>query len=387
MRRLLSFFILSLLSLQTAIAAPTFSPKPPSVSARGYLLMDTQSGQILAEKNSQQRMAPASLTKLMTLYITFQALKSEQIHPDDLVTISKKAWKTGGSRMFLKIGSHVSVKDIIRGIATASGNDASVAIAEHIAGDEETFATFMNQTAAQLGMKDTHFSDATGLPKPDHYTTPHDLAILSIALINHFPEYYELFKEKWINYNGIRQPNRNRLLWRDPSVDGLKTGHTDSAGYCLIASAKRHGMRLLSVVMGTDSDKARNDNSAILLNWGFRYYDTYKLYSANQPILTPRIWFGNNKQTALGLKKDLFLTIPKGQYKKLHANTQVTPLLKAPLKKNDAYGKLVVSLNETIIAQNELVALENNEEAGFWSRLFDHIALLWHSWFGGSSHA
>ena len=288
-KTILLFGFFSLFSVGVAIAdqqsiplsipeasAPVIIPSAPNIDAKGYVLMDVNSGYIIAEKNPDKRMAPASLTKLMTLYIIAQALKNGQIHLDDKVRISKKAWQMGGSRMFVKVGTYVPVEKLVQGIIVASGNDATLAMAQYIGGGESTFVSMMNQVASQLGMKNTHYTDSNGLPAPDHYSTPLDIAKLSRAWILNFPEYYPWFKQKWIVYDGIRQPNRNRLLWRDPSVDGMKTGHTKEAGYCLVASAKREGMRLLSVVMGapTDSLRATESESLVKLRFSRSYQDT-----------------------------------------------------------------------------------------------------------------
>lgn len=358
------------------LAAPTIIPPAPDINARGYVLMDANTGQILAEKNMNKRMAPASLTKLMTLYITATTLAQGQINITDKVRISKAAWKTGGSRMFVKLGSHVPLQDLIEGIIVASGNDACVAVSEYIAGSQNSFAQLMNQTAAKLGMKNSHFVDATGLPRPGHYSTPYDLAILVRAIITHYPQYYHWYKQKWITWNGIKQPNRNRLLWRDTAVDGLKTGHTSEAGYCLITSGMKHGMRLISVVMGTPSDSARANDSQALLNWGFRFYNSHKLFSAGKSIATPRVWLGASNTVPMGLTQDLYVTIPMGQYNNLKANLALAPRLTAPIVKGKPYGNVVVTLGGKVIAKAPLVALASDQKGGLWSRFIDHIALF-----------
>ncbi len=360
-------------------------PHAPELNAKGFVLMDMDSGQIIAAKNSNQRMQPASLTKLMTLYVTFGALKEGQIHLNDKVYISTKAWHTGGSRMFLKQGSRVSVQQLIQGIIVASGNDACVAIAEFIAGNEKTFTELMNQTAKQLGMNNSHFVDSTGMPNNDHYSTPQDLAVLTQALIRDFPEYYHFFSQKWLRYNNIKQPNRNRLLWYDHSVDGLKTGHTDSAGYCLIASAKRNDMRLISVVMDTPSDHSRAHESAALLNYGFRFYDTYPLFKAHQSITHLRVWYGKQKYMNFGLATPLTLIVPKGQYKSLKAKINMPQRLVAPINKNKPYGNVVVSLNGQQIAVQPLVALKDDQRAGLWTRFWDSISLFFKNLFRHST--
>lgn len=357
---------------------PVIVPPAPDIDAKGFVLMDAGSGKIIAEKNMDEKMAPASLTKLMTLYIISEALSEGQIKETDEVRISKEAWKTGGSRMFLKVGSHVPVKDLIDGIIIASGNDATVAMAEYIAGTQKSFAQLMNETAKNLGMNNTHYLDPTGLPKPDHYSTPHDIAILTRAIIKQFPQYYSWYKQKWITWNGIKQPNRNRLLWRDPNVDGLKTGHTESAGYCLVSSAKRNNMRLISVVMGAPSDSARANESQALLNWGFRFYKTYQLFPANKSITTRRVWLGQKKYIPFGLEKPLTVTIPAGQYKDLNATMTINPKIKAPINAGQVYGEVKITLSGQTLASGSLIALENDPQGGLWTRFRDRVALFFH---------
>ena len=359
---------------------PMIIPPPPNVNARGYVLMDVSSGKIIAEKNMDKKMPPASLTKLMTLYVTSTAIANGQAHLSDMVRISKTAWKRGGSRMFLKLGSRVPLKDLIEGIIVASGNDACVATAQYIAGNETSFAALMNLNAQKLGMSNTHYVDSTGLPKPGHYSSPHDIAKLARAIIRDFPQDYAWYKQKWIKYNGIRQPNRNRLLWRDPSADGLKTGHTKAAGYCLVASAKRNDTRLLSVVMGTPTDSARANDSEALLNWGFRFYKSYKLFSKATPITSARVWLGKNKQIPLGLNQDMYVTIPIGSYPQLKANMELKQDIQAPIEKGQPYGDVVISLNGKTISTVPLLALEDDPTGGMWSKFTDRIAMLFHHW-------
>ncbi|HKK13923.1 MAG TPA: D-alanyl-D-alanine carboxypeptidase family protein, partial [Gammaproteobacteria bacterium] len=329
-RILLAILALLWLPLSYAAAKPASQPssplpvpKPPAIGAKGYILMDYHSDQILAQDNADKRMEPASITKLMTAYLVFQALESGQIHMDDKVHITKKAWRTPGSRMFVKVNTKVSVKDLLQGMITQSGNDATVALAQFVAGSEDTFAAMMNRQAKALGMNHTHFVNPTGLPDPNHYTTAHDIAKLARALIRDFPEYYKLYSEKKFTWNNITQYNRNKLLWRDPSVDGMKTGHTESAGYCLVASAKRKHMRLISVVLGTKSNEARADASQALLNYGFRFFETHKLYDAHKPLTHARVWKGADDKLSLGLAHTLYVTVPRGQYKDLDASMSV----------------------------------------------------------------
>ncbi len=359
-------------------------PAAPDIDAAGYILMDANSGKVLASKNADMRRAPASLTKIMTMYLTAEALANHRIKLDDKVLVSKKAWSTGGSRMFLQLGQEVPVSDIIQGITIDSGNDATVAMAEHIGGSEDTFVSMMNETAQRLGMSNTHYTDSNGLPHSEHYSTPMDLATLARHLITDYPQYYEgtdWFSKKEFTYNSIRQFNRNRLLWRYPGADGLKTGHTEEAGYCLVASAKKDGMRLISVVMGAPSDSARADDTQSLLTYGFRFFKTYKVYAANQAIATPRVWKGENKTTAAGVLKDLYITVPDGEYKSLQATTTMNKVVEAPVKKGMPLGELVIRYRDTIVAQAPIVALTDNPEGGIVTRLTDAISRSYHNWF------
>lgn len=357
----------------TAVKAPTVTPTAPQLNSAGYVLLDANTGMILAHKNMHKQMQPASLTKLMSLYLTFQALKNGQIHLTDNVRVSKKAWETGGSRMFIKEGSLVSVQDLIDGIIVASGNDAVTALAQYVGGNQSTFVSMMNATAQQLGMKGTHYVDPTGLPEPGHYTTPYDIALLTRAIITNFPEYYGNFKQGWITYNGIKQPNRNRLLWRDPTVDGLKTGHTQEAGYCLVASALRHGMRLISVVMGAPTDAERASDSEALLNWGFRFYRTHKLFDANQSLAKPAVYLGKKSEIAIGLTSPLYVTIQAHTYSQLKPKVNIPNKLVAPIKKGQTVGTLNIMLNNNVIASAPLVALENDSKGNVLTRAWDHV--------------
>jgi D-alanyl-D-alanine carboxypeptidase (penicillin-binding protein 5/6) len=351
-------------------------PPAPKLQAKGYVLMDADSGQVLADKAMNTRMQPASLTKMMTLYIIANALRNGQIAVSDLVHISEKAWRTGGSKMFVRAGSNVSVKNLIQGIVVDSGNDACTAMAEYIAGTEEAFAALMNQMAQSLGMKNTHYTDSTGLPHANHYSTPYDMAILARAIIKDFPEYYGWYQQKWFTYNKIKQPNRNRLLWRDPSVDGLKTGHTNAAGYCLVASAKRNNMRLITVAMGTPTDEARHSENEALLNYGFRFFKTHHLFDANQPIAQARIWLGQKKTVDLGVAKDLYVTIPTSLWQTVKAQTSITAVIKAPVTQKQPLGKLKIYIGNKNIQSIPLIALQNNPKGGLWTRFKDTILLL-----------
>jgi len=357
-------------------------PAPPELGANSYILIDFNSHRILAEKDSDTRVEPASITKLMTSYVVFEELAAGNIKLDEKVPVSEKAWRTGGSRMFIEPGMDVTVKQLIQGMVVQSGNDASVALAEFLAGSEDAFAQLMNHFAQQLGMDHSHFANATGLPHEDHYTTAHDIALLSIALITRFPEYYKWYSEKEYSFNDIRQHNRNNLLWRDPAVDGLKTGHTESAGYCLAASAKRDGMRLVSVVMGSASESSRATESQSLLNYGFRFYETVQLYKAGQELAKSKIWKGEQDQVALGIKDDLFVTIPRGRYDDLEAKVQMPPVLTAPLAKDQQVGQILIRLEDKELAKRGLIALAAVPEAGFFGRTWDGISLWVSGLFG-----
>ncbi len=356
-------------------AITTVIPSPPDFDAKSYILMDANSGYVIAEKNANLRASLASVTKVMSLYVVAKTLRAGQIHLNDQVTVSENAWRTGGSRMFIKVGTNVTVEDLIKGMVVASGNDATVAMAERIAGTEQAFAGLMNQEARNLKMKDTNYFDGSGL-NDSNYSTAFDLAALAKAWVLDFPEYYPWFKEKWEVYNGIRQPNRNRLLWRDASVDGIKTGHTNEAGYCLIASAIRNGMRLIVVVMGAKNDSARANNSMALLNYGFRFFETRKLFAANANMAKPKVWFGKDSEVALGLPEDLYVTLPAGQHKNIKAKAIINGELKAPIIKGNSYGVIKVSLDDKVIATKPLVALKDNPRANFLFVGFDYIRKL-----------
>jgi serine-type D-Ala-D-Ala carboxypeptidase (penicillin-binding protein 5/6) len=354
---------------------PLVTPPPPNIDAKAYILLDSDSGVVLAAKTPDSRLAPASLTKIMTSYIISAAVKANRVHLEDPVTISEKAWRMGGSKTFIKVGSTVPGKDLVQGIIVQSGNDACVAMAEHIAGGEDAFVDLMNQQAAILGMKNTHFTDSTGMPNPNHYTTPRDMGTLARALIRDFPEEYKWYSQKWFLYNNIRQPNRNRLLWRDPSVDGIKTGHTDDAGFCLVASAKRNNMRLISVVMGAPSDNARTEDSQELLNYGFRFFETHPLYNVGAPIDYARVWFGKNKKIPVGPFHGLTITVPVGQFGNIRTEKSFDMNLKAPVEKGQAIGTISVFLNDKLLLKEPLYALQADPKAGFFSQIAEYVRL------------
>ncbi|MES9949508.1 MAG: D-alanyl-D-alanine carboxypeptidase family protein [Candidatus Thiodiazotropha sp.] len=363
-----------LITFTTNAAVPT--PAPPDVAASGYLLVDFHSGKVLAEKGAGNRLEPASLTKIMTAYAVFRELKQGNINLEDSVLISEKAWRTPGSRMFIEVGKKVKVIDLVKGMIIQSGNDACVALAEHIAGSEATFAELMNNIARELGMTDTHFINSTGLPDDDHYTTPADIAKVAAATIRDFPEYYPWYSDRSFVFNDITQHNRNKLLWRDNSVDGIKTGHTEAAGYCLVASAQRESMRLISVVMGTKGEEARAQASQSLLNYGFRFYETHQLYTAGEVLNRTRIWKGDKEKLPLGLGQDLNVTIPRHQYQNLDARMEIEPKIMAPVKQGEVLGHVSITLNGEPVTEAPLVALKSIADGNIWQLIKDSALLL-----------
>ncbi|MEK7991019.1 MAG: D-alanyl-D-alanine carboxypeptidase family protein [Thiotrichaceae bacterium] len=348
-------------------------PVFPAINAKSYILQDYNSEQILLEKNPKQRLEPASLTKLMTAYVVFSALKEGHVKLEDEVHISKKAWQMKGSRMYLERDSTVTVEDLIKGMIIQSGNDASMALAEYVAGDEDNFVKLMNERAEILGLKDTKYMNSTGLSNSQHYTTAYDLAIMARAVIQDFPNYYRWYSQKEYTHNNVSQNNRNLLLWRDDSVDGMKTGYTDNAGYCLIASAKRDGMRLISVVLGASNKKERATQSQKMLDYGYRFFKTYKLYPEKQAISSERIWKGGSRNVSLGLLKPLYITIPKGQYKNLKATLQIDKQILAPVYQNQEYGVLKISLQDKLLLSRSLVALNSVETGNILQQLVDYL--------------
>lgn len=372
--RLITFFVALLIPLSAS--ADSLIAKPPQIAASGYILMDAASGQVLVAHNADEQLPPASLTKMMTAYVADHELERGNISLKDQVLVSVKAWRTGGSRMFIREGTSVSVEDLLKGIIIASGNDASVALAEHIAGSEESFADLMNRHADRLGMNTTRFRNATGLPADGHFSSARDMATLALAIINDFPEHYALYAEKSYTYNNITQQNRNLLLWRDASVDGLKTGHTDEAGYCLVASAKQGNQRLISVVMGANSEQARAVETQKLLTWGFRFFETYRAYSAGDVLSQVRVWMGQSNQLDIGPLTDLVMTIPRDSQKDLKAEMKVHPEIRAPIRKGDTLGNVVITLNDEVLLDRPLVALNDVEQAGFFKRLWHSIQLF-----------
>jgi len=375
------FWLMPLASASSvSIPTPTVQTMPipaaPVLSAPAYLLIDYNSGQVLVEKNADEPMEPASITKLVSTYVIFNALKNGDIRLDDQVLISERAWRKGGSKMFIEVGDRVSVDNLLRGLIVQSGNDATIALAEHVSGSVEAFVAEMNATAQRLGMHQSQFMNATGWPAEGHVMSARDIAIIMAALIRDFPEYYVRYSEKEFTWNNIRQFNRNRLLWRDSSVDGGKTGHTSSAGYCLVASAVRDGTRLIAVVLGADSDAARTEQVQTLLNYGFRFFESVTVRRAGEVLAQPRVWKGEQREVAVGLREDLIVTIPRNQRDQLAINLQLEPQLVAPIQPGQVVGQVEVRLGDRVLLQREAIALQAVNEAGLIGRLIDS-AWLW----------
>ena len=377
---LLSFVLALFLHTNVHAAESRLIPEPPTLNARSWLLIDARTGYVITEHNADERLAPASLTKMMTSFIASERLLKGDLKMTNMVPISEKAWRKGGSKMYVKVGTQVSVEDLMRGIIIQSGNDASIALAEYIAGSEDAFADLMNKTARQIGMKASHFMNATGWPAEHHYTTARDLSILAQHIIYDHPEDYSLYAEKEFTYNDIRQPNRNTLLWKDSTVDGIKTGHTDEAGYCLVTSAKTDDIRLIAVVMGTKSERERAAESQKLITYGFRFFETAQSYAAQSVLIEPDIWMGNKGTIKLGIAEDTFVTIPRGASKDVTAELEVPELLEAPIALGQELGTLKLTLDGRIIARHPLVALESVEEGGIVTRLWHWLVLLVKSW-------
>ncbi|MGC8731104.1 MAG: D-alanyl-D-alanine carboxypeptidase family protein [Halothiobacillaceae bacterium] len=351
-------------------------PSPPTIAAKSHLLMDYHSGRVLTESNIDTRVEPASITKLMTAYIIYGAMKRGDLSPETMVNISEKAWRMQGSKMFVRVGTQVKVDDLLKGMIVQSGNDATVALAEHIAGSEDAFVKMMNHEAQRLGMTGTHFANSTGWPDPNHYSTARDIATLMKAVIRDFPEYYVREREKEFTWNNIKQINRNRLLWRDPSVDGGKTGHTESAGFCLVASAQRDGMRLISVVLGAPSDEARAEQSQALLNYGFNFFETRLLRRGGEALAEPRVWKGASKTVQLGLASDFYVTAPRGQFDKLSLALDMPPRIDAPLAQGQPVGMLRAKLGSDLVAEVPAVALSEVPQGGIFRRMVDGVILM-----------
>lgn len=357
--------------------APVFAQQTAlTIAAKAYYLADFHTGQTLAGQNAHERIEPASLTKLMTAYVTFSALKQNHITLDQTAQVSERAWRMIGSRMFIEPNKQVTVDELIKGMIVQSGNDACIALAETIAGSEEIFVHMMNKEAARLGMKNTHFTNSTGLPDPDHYSSAHDLALLASAIIRDFPEFYPLYSLREYTYNGITQPNRNRLLWLDPHVDGLKTGWTKTAGYCLITSAIRDKRRLISVVIGSASANVRSIESQRLLNYGFQFFDTLHLYEKKQEVTTIQLWKGEQNLLKAGFNHDIYFTLPKGQADKLKATMEFQQPLIAPISEGQKVGNVKFTLNGKPVATYPLVALETVNTTNIFGRTWDSMMLF-----------
>lgn len=386
----LSYFTLGLFVFLTIVATKIYAqefplPLPPSINAKSWVLMDYDGGQILISKNPDQRRAPASLTKLMTEYAVASQIKRGAIGLNDTVRISKHAWLGGGagtdgSTSFLKVNSKVSLKNLLRGMIIQSGNDAAIALAEHVSGLEKAFTNVMNFYAKKLGMSNTHYSDASGYPIANHYSTARDIAILSRALIHDFPQEYAISSVKEFKWNGIKQRNRNALLWKDSHIDGIKTGHTRAAGYCLDASEKIGNSRLIAVVLGAKTNKERADDAMHLLQYGFRYFKTYKLYDRSKSILTPRLWEGRKNRLQVGVQKDLFITVGKGRYRDIKTSINLSTPLIAPYKKGSQVGTLKIMLNGKVLKSVPLIVMNDAPKGGFFSRKYDSLLLWFHKY-------
>ena len=368
---LFALLFLLLTPLQAAIEVP-----PPKVKAAGHILVDYHSGNVLAENNADKRLEPASLTKIMTAYVLFHELKEQTIKLEDMVTISEHAWRMPGSRTFVEVGKQIPLKVLLMGMIIQSGNDASVALAEHVAGTEENFANVMNTHAKRLGLTGSHYVNATGLPHADHYTTARDLATLTAATVRDFPDYYEWYAVKSFEYNKIKQYNRNKLLWRDSTVDGVKTGYTEAAGYCLVASAKKNDARMISVVLGTTSTKVRAKESQALLTYGFHFFETRKLYAAGQPLSKIRVWKGDKPSVEVGPSEDLFVTVPRRQFDKVKPEMHLMERIEAPISKGQKVGDVKIMLKDKVIKTTPIVAFDDVAEGGFFSKMKDGM-LLW----------
>ena len=375
-RLTLAAMVLSIGLVAPAHAAQALVPQPPQLGASAYILMDALTGKVIAELNADQVLPPASLTKMMTAYMLAYELAAGNVSLDDQVHISEKAWRTEGSRMFIQEGKFVSLEDLMRGVIIQSGNDASVAVAEHLAGSEDAFADLMNQHATRLGMTHTVFHNSTGLPAEGHLTTARDLAILAQAIIRDYPEHYRVYSEKEFTFNKIRQPNRNKLLWSDSTVDGLKTGYTDAAGYCMVASAKRDGQRLISVILGASSPEARARESQKLITYGMRFYETHLLYDAQERLANVRVWGGEQDYVELMLESELAVTIARGQAKYIKATMDINTGITAPLSAGDVLGKLIITLDTDVILEQDLVAAEDVLKGGFFKGLVDSVMRL-----------
>ncbi len=378
-------FALNFFIVNVALAAPNLIPAAPKIAAKGYILLDANSGKVIVEYNADERLEPASLTKMMTTYVADYELEQGNIALDDITEVSVNAWAKnfpGSSLMFLEAGKKVDVGSLLKGVVISSGNDATVALAEHIAGSSDAFADVMNQHAQLLGLDNSHFMNPHGLPHDNHYTTARDMATLARATIKDFPERYKLYAQKSFTYNNIKQTNRNRLLWRDPSVDGFKTGYTRRAGYCLVASAKKDDMRLVSVVMGAKNEEGRIRESQKLLSYGFRYYKTKKLYSAKEIVAEEKIFGADEETINLVASDDVYVTVPRSQKDKIQAELKISSYIQAPLKAGDALGDVLVKLDEELLVKQSLVAQQDIESGGFFTVFWAKILIFFYQLIG-----
>jgi len=371
-----TFLIIAGIILPILSSASSLVPPPPQIKATSYILLDAQTNKVIVEYEADERNPPASLTKIMTTYLVEQMIQRGVVERSEQVPVSIKAWKAEGSKMFIREGTEVDLMDLLRGVVIQSGNDASIALAEFVAGDEASFAQMMNEQAEKLGMLNSNFLNSTGLPDEGHYSSARDMALLTKDMIKRFPEHYQLYSERSFKFNNIEQPNRNRLLRYDRSVDGVKTGYTKAAGYCLVASAERNGMRLISVVMGAENDDSRVRESQKLLTYGFRNFETSTIYEESEIVKSAPLFYGVEEVISLGVSQNVSVTIPRGSYEKLEAQIKVPKIIEAPVRKGDVLGELLLMMDEEAIYRTSVISLENYEQAGFFSRFSDYLELI-----------
>ena len=371
-----TFLIIAGIILPILSSASSLVPPPPQIKATSYILLDAQTNKVIVEYEADERNPPASLTKIMTTYLVEQMIQRGVVERSEQVPVSIKAWKAEGSKMFIREGTEVDLMDLLRGVVIQSGNDASIALAEFVAGDEASFAQMMNEQAEKLGMLNSNFLNSTGLPDEGHYSSARDMALLTKDMIKRFPEHYQLYSERSFKFNNIEQPNRNRLLRYDRSVDGVKTGYTKAAGYCLVASAERNGMRLISVVMGAENDDSRVRESQKLLTYGFRNFETSTIYEESEIVKSAPLFYGVEEVISLGVSENVSVTIPRGSYEKLEAQIKVPKIIEAPVRKGDVLGELLLMMDEEAIYKTSVISLENYEQAGFFSRFSDYLELI-----------
>ena len=371
-----TFLIIAGIILPILSSASSLVPPPPQIKATSYILLDAQTNKVIVEYEADERNPPASLTKIMTTYLVEQMIQRGVVERAEKVPVSIKAWKAEGSKMFIREGTEVDLMDLLRGVVIQSGNDASIALAEFVAGDEASFAQMMNEQAEKLGMLNSNFLNSTGLPDEGHYSSARDMALLTKDMIKRFPEHYQLYSERSFKFNNIEQPNRNRLLRYDRSVDGVKTGYTKAAGYCLVASAERNGMRLISVVMGAENDDSRVRESQKLLTYGFRNFETSTIYEESEIVKSAPLFYGVVEVISLGVSENVSVTIPRGSYEKLEAQIKVPKIIEAPVRKGDVLGELLLMMDEEAIYRTSVISLENYEQAGFFSRFSDYLELI-----------